>query len=382
MLKKITAKIIKDSRGNPTIEVFAFSDKEMASACVPSGASTGKLELKTVPVEKAIDNIEKIISPRLTGENPIQQISIDSSLIEMSELGGNTIVGVSMAVARLGSKIRKKPLYLYLKDIFDPKMDGDKIPQACFNIINGGAHSQNDLAIQEFMIKPKAKEFAKQLEIGKKVYEKLGKLLPEDTPLGDEGGYAPELSYTREALDLIKKADEDNEIEIILDCAASQFYNIENYLIDGKTLGRNQLLEYYKTLVEEYPIVALEDPFDEQDWIGFQRIFQEIGEEITIIGDDLLVTNPSLIEEAAKETACNGTIIKINQIGTVSQAMKAVKIAKQFHWKTMVSHRSGETEDDFIADFAVAVQSDFIKSGAPGPEERMAKYNRLLEISQ
>lgn len=383
-IQKITAKEIKDSRGNPTIEVIATSRKDVASACVPSGASTGTSEVIVVPVAKAIENIETIISPKLAGQNPIQQVSVDKTLIELSALGGNTIVGVSMAVARLGAKTRKKPLYQHLRSIFDSKLTGYRIPEPFFNILNGGAHASNDLAIQEFMIKPRAKNFAEQLEIGKKVYKKLEIILKKDfsnLETGDEGGYAPELSFSKDALDYLIKADENKETDFVLDCAASQFYKIEDYLIDGQNLGRNQLLKYYSELVEKYPIVALEDPFDEQDWKGFKRIFQELGDNVLIIGDDLLVTNPSLIQRAAKDTVCNGVIIKINQIGTVSQAMKAALLAKQFAWKTIVSHRSGETMDDFIADFAVGINADYIKSGAPGPAERMVKYNRLLEIS-
>ncbi len=383
-IQKITAKKIKDSRDNPTIEVIAASKKYVASASVPSGASTGSSELTVVPVAKAIENIETIIFPRLNGQDPIQQVNVDKILMELSGLGGNTITGVSMAVARLGAKIRKKPLYQHLRSIFNPKLTGFTIPKPFFNILNGGAHASNDLAIQEFMIKPRAKSFAEQLEVGKKVYQKLEAVLKKDfnnLEMGDEGGYAPEISFSKDALNYLLKADENQEVDFVLDCAASQFYKIENYLIDKQTLGRNQLLKYYSELVEKYPIVALEDPFDEQDWKGFKRIFQELGDKVIIIGDDLLVTNPSLIQKAAKETLCNGVIIKINQIGTVSQAMKAALMAQQFAWKIIVSHRSGETMDDFIADFAVGINADYIKSGAPGPAERMAKYNRLLEIS-
>ena len=387
-IKSLKAEKIKDSRENATLEVFIGADREIANASVPSGASTGILEAKEIEISQAIENIEKVIAPNLIGKNPLNQIGIDNLLIDIdatpdkSKLGGNTMIGTSMAIVRLTAQIRKIPLYRYISELFG--RPGVTIPRPCFNIINGGAHAQNDLAIQEFMIVPKGNTFEENFEIGKHVYKKLGEILKEKfgkIEMGDEGGYAPPISSTKEAIEYILKADNEQKTEIILDCAASQFYKPDRYLIEGKEMNRNQLNEYYKGLVDAYPIIGLEDPMAENDWQGFQMIFRELGDKIIIIGDDLLVTNPARIQEAAEKTACNGVIIKLNQIGTVSEAIQAVKIAKQYKWKTIVSHRSGETMDDFIADFAVGIGSDFIKSGAPGPAERMVKYNRLLEIS-
>jgi len=393
-IKSLKAEEIKDSRGNSTLEVFVGANGNLASACVPSGASTGILEAKEIEVSQAIENIEKIIAPNLIGKNPLNQIGIDNLLIDIdgtpdkSKLGGNTMVGVSMAIARLSAQIRKVPLYRHISELVqyevEPHTDYVAIPRPCFNIINGGAHAQNDLAIQEFMIVPKGESFEENLAIGKQVFKKLGEILKEkfgNIEVGDEGGYAPPISSTKEAIEYILKADIDNKTELILDCAASQFYKPDVYSLEGKDMGKSELVEYYKNLVSDYPIVGLEDPMAENDWQGFEMIFRELGDKIVIIGDDLLVTNSARIQEAAKKTVCNGVIIKINQIGTVSEAIQAVKIARQYKWKTMVSHRSGETMDDFIADFAVGIGSDFIKSGAPGPNERMVKYNRLLHIS-
>jgi len=387
-IKFLKAEEIKDSRGNATLEVFVETNGASASACVPSGASTGILEAKEIEIFQAIENIEKIIAPHLIGKNCLNQIEIDNALINLdatpdkSKLGGNTIVGISMAVARLASEVRKIPLYRHISRLIG--QDKVSIPRSCFNIINGGAHAQNDLAIQEFMIVPKADSFKENLENGKQVFAKLGEILKEKfgkIETGDEGGYAPPISSTKEAIEYILKADTNKQTELILDCAASQFYKPGRYSLEGKELGKNELVKYYKELVNAYPIIGLEDPMAENDWQGFEMIFRELGDKIIIIGDDLLVTNPARIQEAAEKTACNSVIIKVNQIGTVSEAIQAVKMAKQYKWKTIVSHRSGETMDDFIADFAVGIGADFIKSGAPGPAERMVKYNRLLKIS-
>ena len=387
-IKSLKAEEIKDSRGNATLEVFVETNGASASACVPSGASTGILEAKEIEISQAIENIEKIIAPHLIGKNFLNQIDIDNALINLddtldkSKLGGNTIVGISMAIARLASEVKKIPLYKHISELIG--QDKVSIPRPCFNIINGGAHAQNDLAIQEFMIVPKADSFKENFEIGKQVYKKLGEILKEKfgkIEMGDEGGYAPPISSTKEAIEYILKADADKQTELILDCAASQFYKQDSYLPEGKELNKNELVEYYKELVNAYPVIGLEDPMAENDWQGFEIIFRELGDKIIIIGDDLLVTSPIRIQEAAKKTACNSAIIKVNQIGTVSEAIQAVKMAKEYKWKTIVSHRSGETMDDFIADFSVGIGADFIKSGAPGPAERMVKYNRLLEIS-
>ena len=405
-IKSIQARQILNSRNNPTIEVEIKSEDFSVKAGVPSGASKGKLEAVAIDVEQAINNVNSVIAPQLIGKNPEEQKEIDDFLIELdgtdnkSNLGANAIVGVSMAIARLGAKSKNIPLWKHISQISESE---PFIPFACFNIVNGGAHANNDLDIQEFMIVPAHSAsrnvagrpadnlvFAQNFQVAKDVYQALGTILKGDfgnnIEMGDEGGFAPPISSINEAIGLISKAidfsDHRNEIEFMLDCAASQFQEGDKYLIEGGSLSREELLDVYSGLVAENPIIGLEDPFGESDWQGFKMIFNKLGEKINIIGDDLLVTNPARIREAAEKTACNASIIKVNQIGTVSEAIQAVKLARSFSWKTIVSHRSGETLDDFIADFAVGVGSDFIKSGAPATPFRLAKYNRLLAIEQ
>jgi len=398
-IKSIQAKQILDSRGKPTIEVEARTEDFFVKAGVPSGASTGKLEAKVIEVSEAIKNINEIIAPQLIGKDSTNQKEIDNLLIEIdgtdnkSVLGGNAMVGVSMVVARLGATVKNIPLYQHISQCLEVEpLNILKMPLACFNIINGGAHAENDLDIQEFMIVPHDEIFAQNFKIAKEIYRNLEILLKDkfgNIEMGDEGGFSPPISSTGEALDLILETlvrtgreSGTTEIKIILDCAASQFQVGDKYQIKGISLAKEELLNFYTGLISKYPIIGLEDPFGENDWQGFQLIFKELGEKLTIIGDDLLVTNPERIKEAAEKTACNGAIIKVNQIGTVSEAIEAVKLAKSFNWKIIVSHRSGETLDDFIADFAVGVGADLMKFGAPATPERLAKYNRLLQIEQ
>ena len=402
-IKFIEAKEILDSRGNPTVEVEAKSEIFFVKAGVPSGASTGKLEAKAIGVPRAVKNINEIIAPQLIGKNPCEQKNIDDFLIELdgtddkSKLGANAIIGVSMALAKLGAKVKNTPLYKHIFHISHFASETSEIgtqtlmPKAAFNIINGGAHSQNDLDIQEFMVVPQGEMFARNLELAKDVYQNLQILLKSkfrNIEMGDEGGFAPPISSTKEALDLIMEAAlrsssiDKGKLKLVLDCAASQFQKNDKYELEESYFTKEELLNFYTGLISKYPIIGLEDPFGENDWQGFQLMFKQLGDKIIIIGDDLLVTNTKRIKEAAEKTACNGAIIKVNQIGTVSEAIEAVRLAKSFGWKIMVSHRSGETLDDFIADFAVGVSADFIKSGAPATPERLAKYNRLLAIEQ
>lgn len=396
-IQSIQAKKIKDSRGKPTIEVEAKAGNFLVKAGVPSGASTGKLEAKVIDTVQAIKNVNEIIGPRLIDRDPCEQKKIDDFLIELDEtedksnLGANAILGVSMAIAKLGAKISNIPLWHHISKCLEVEAPNiPSVPLAAFNIINGGAHSENDLDIQEFMIVPQNESFAENFQIAKDIYQSLGNTLKGkfgEIEIGDEGGFAPPISSVKQALDLITQAIEridgnSENTKIILDCAASQFEENSKYQIENSLFSKQELLNFYSHLVYQYPIIGLEDPFEENDWQGFQLAYQELGDKITIIGDDLLVTNPKRIQQAAEKTACNGAIIKVNQIGTVSEAIEAVKLAKSFSWKIMVSHRSGETIDDFIADFAVGVGADFIKSGAPATPERLSKYNRLLEIEQ
>jgi enolase len=408
-IKSIQAKEIKDSRGKPTLEVEARAGDFIVTAGVPSGASTGSLEAKVIDINQAIDNVNNIIAPRLIDKNPTEQKEVDALLLELdgtedkSNLGGNALVGVSMAIAKLGAKTNNIPLWQHISQQFQKQLsqnvnttfstivENTVLPKPAFNIINGGAHAQNELDIQEFMIVPQSQLFSENFEQAKKIYQELEAVLKEkigeELEIGDEGGYAPNLETAKEALNAIMYAAKKipEKIKIILDCAASEFFEKGNYFIEGITRSKQELLKYYKDLIVQYPIIGLEDPFAENDWEGWKMLMSmlsEQGQKITVIGDDLLVTNPKRIKEAAEKTACNGAIIKINQIGTVSEAIEAVRLAKSYHWKTMVSHRSGETLDDFIADFSVGVGADFIKSGAPAKPERLAKYNRLLQIEK
>ena len=398
-IESIQAKEIKDSRGKPTIEVEARSGDFLVKAGVPSGASTGKLEAKVIDTVKAIKNVNEIIGPEMIGKDPCEQKKTDDFLIgldgteDKSNLGANAILGVSMAIAKLGAKTKNIPLWHHISQCLEvqpPNMQPPSMPLAAFNIINGGAHSENDLDIQEFMVVPQNESFAENFQVAKDIYQSLGNTLKGkfgEIEIGDEGGFAPPISSVKEALDLIIQAIEriDGSLEktkIILDCAASQFEEDGKYQIGDSIFSKQELLNFYSDLISKYPIIGLEDPFEENDWQGFQLVYGKLGDKIVIIGDDLLVTNPKRIQQAAGKTACNGAIIKVNQIGTVSEAMEAVKLAKSFSWKIMVSHRSGETIDDFIADFAVGVGANFIKSGAPATPERLSKYNRLLAIEQ
>ena len=387
MIKSIKAKEILNSRIEPTVKVELKTEKGVFEASVPSGASTGKYETKELSSLKAIRNIEKIIAPKLIGKDEIKQEEIDNILIKNKNLGANAILPVSIAVCRAGAVAKNLPLYKYIRIIGNWKLEiGNwRMPRPCFNIINGGAHADNNLDIQEFMIVPNYSSCSENLESAKKVFERLKKDLDRDfgekgIKMGDEGGFAPPIDNDKEALEYIFKIIKDLKINIGLDCAASQFYFKNKYIIDHKRLETKELLDFYQELIKKYPIIFIEDPFSEDDWKSWQRITKKLAKKISIIGDDLLTTNIKRIEIAKKRKACNGMIIKPNQIGTVTETLKAVKLAKSYKWKIIVSHRSGETMDDFIADLAVGVRADFLKSGAPSKLERLSKYNRLLKI--
>jgi enolase len=396
-IKNIIAREIKDSRGKPTVEVELETEKGTFTAAVPSGASTGAneaLELRDADgrgVQNAISNVNDIIAPKLKGKDVTNQKEIDDLMIELdgtpnkSKLGANAILGVSIAACRAGAASKKVPLYKYISEISGKS---ENIPLPMFNILNGGAHAKNDLDIQEFMIIPRKKTFAENLALCNKAFQNLQKNIEENfgkehLQLGDEGGFAPPVSTTEQALYLLKNAiDGESDIKFALDCAASQYFNDGKYNLDGKELSKQGLVDFYKGLVDSFPIVSIEDPFEENDWQGFELMMQQLSDKITIVGDDLTTTNINKIKEANSKKACNGIILKLNQIGTVSETIEASNMAKSFGWKTIVSHRSGETMDNFIADLAVGTGADFIKSGSPAKEERMVKYQRLLEIEQ
>ncbi len=412
MVSKVPDKIsdlraiqVLDSRGNPTVEVDLHTRLgSVGRAIVPSGASTGiheALELRDgdkdtyggMGVLKAVSNVNRKIKPRILGLDCTKQEKIDRIMIELdgtankSKLGANAILGVSMALARSAALSQNIPLYRYLED-----RKRYRLPVPMMNVINGGKHAGNKLSVQEFLIEPVgAKSFSDALRYGTEVYHALKTVLkekygPNATNVGDEGGYAPPIESTEQALDAITSAVSnagygDSEIMLGLDAASSSFYDGKGrYSIDGRSLSPEELLEYYEDIASRYPILTLEDPFDEDAFSDFARITSKIGKKVKIIGDDLYVTNKERIERGTKEKATNAVLIKLNQIGSVSETLSSISISKKAGFEVIVSHRSGETEDTFISHLATAVESSFIKSGAPSRGERTAKYNELLRI--
>jgi enolase len=408
-IKKIKAREILDSRGNPAVEVELETDFGNFFASVPSGASKGKYEAVELRdggrryfgkgVKKVVRNVEEIISKKLRGFDVTKQKEIDQILIELdgtenkSKLGANAICGVSLAVCKAGAAFNKLSLWKYINKIYGGRISID-LPKACFNIINGGVHAGNDLDFQEFMVCPKTKSFSENLRIGAEIYHRLKEIIAKKygklaTNLGDEGGFAPPIKDPEIAIKLIlesaKSLNYQNKISIILDVAASQFFDGKNYKTKIGNFSGKELANFYLKLIKKYPIEGIEDPFAQDDfesWQSFTSNIERLTSNILIIGDDLTVTNPKRIKMAKEKGLCNAIIIKINQIGTVTEAIEAAKLAKSFGWKIMVSHRSGETNDDFISDFALGIGADFIKSGAPARGERVAKYNRLLKIEE
>jgi enolase len=390
----ITAEEILDSRKKPTVKVTLETKDGKFEASCPSGASTGMneaLELRDEDkrgVTKAIANVNDIIAKALVGQEVGDQKALDKIMIELdgtenkSKLGANAILPVSIALARAGAAAKKTSLYNFISEISGNAIN---MPLPSFNILNGGAHAKNELELQEFMVVPMKKTFAENLRLGSDVFNKLTDLLKEahgSVPeMGDEGGYAPQIATAEQALFLIKSAiGSHDDVKIAIDCASSEFYKDGKYMPEkGKELSRSQMVEFYQDLAARFPIISIEDPFAETDWEGFKEIKTALP-QVTIIGDDLTTTNIKIIKEAENKKACNGIIIKLNQIGTVSETIEAVNLAKSYGWKIMVSHRSGETMDNFIADFAVGVGADFIKTGAYTKPERIVKYDRLMEI--
>jgi enolase len=404
MIKSIKAREILDSRGWPTVEVDLETSNFLVKASVPSGTSKGKYEAVELRdgekryegkgVSKAVKKINEIITPKLIGWDAKNQREIDKMLINLdgtsnkSNLGANSILAVSIACCRAAAREKSLPLYKYISQISDLV---PAIPGPCFLLIEGGLHAGNDLSIQEFMINPEADSFKEKLEIGTEIYHTLSKILEQKygkmaTNVGLEGGFAAPLKKTKEVLSLISKAIKqagyENRVRILIDVASSSFFDGANYQFEGKKFRKEKLLNFYKEILEKYPILGIEDPFSEDDLEGFRMITEKFGKKYLIVGDDLLVTNPERIKFARGKKACNAMILKPNQIGTVSEAIEAAKLAKSFGWKIIVSHRSGDTTDAFIADFGTGISADFIKTGAPTRGERVAKYNRLLEIEE
>ncbi len=403
-IEKIIGREIIDSRGNPTVEAeIGLSDGTYAKASVPSGASTGAFEAIELRdndksrymgkgVTKAVENINKVIAPALCGDSPLDQCAIDSKMIELDgtlnkeNLGANAILAVSLACVKASAKHLEIPLYRYIGGTFAVRM-----PVPMMNILNGGAHASNNIDIQEFMIMPVgACCFSEGLRQCCEIYHTLGKILKEnnmDTAVGDEGGYAPNLNSDEEAIEIIIKAIEQagyntKDIKIALDCAASEWYTGGNYKLPkrGTELSTQQLINYFEDLSNRYPIISIEDPLSEYDWDGWKEITQKLGTRLNLVGDDLFVTNTKRLKKGIEIGAGNSILIKINQIGTLSETLDAIQTAHKAGYKTIISHRSGETEDTTIADIAVAVNSGQIKTGAPCRTDRVSKYNRLLRI--
>lgn len=397
-IKRITAIEIKDSRNKPTVQVKVETESGVFTASVPSGASTGSneaLELRDADgkgVQTAINNVNEIIAPKLKGQSVVNQKEIDNLVLELdgtenkSKLGANAILGVSMAVARAGAAAKKMPLYRHIAELAG---NNEKLfsPLPMFNIINGGAHAKNDLEIQEFMVVPQKSTMQENLILGNSIFGKLKEAVranfgDEHLGLGDEGGFAPPIAKAEQALFLLKNATEghENEVKFALDCAASEFYKNGKYVLEGRELTRSELLEFYKDLVARFGIISIEDPFSEDDWQGFEEFVSQMGDKLTIVGDDLTTTNIKRIKDAHGKKAINAVLIKLNQIGSVFETIEAINMTKSFGWKVIVSHRSGETLDNFIADLAVGTGANWLKSGSPAKEERMVKYQRVVEI--
>ncbi|MGZ4638400.1 MAG: phosphopyruvate hydratase [Actinomycetes bacterium] len=401
----VGAREILDSRGNPTVEVeVALDDGTIARAAVPSGASTGQFEAVELRdgdknryggkgVDKAVMAVLDEIGPALVGSEASEQRLIDQAMTDLdgtpnkSRLGANAILGVSLAVARAAAESAELPLFRYVGG-----PNAHVLPVPMMNILNGGAHADTGVDIQEFMIAPiGAPTFREALQWGTEVYHSLKGVLKERglaTGLGDEGGFAPDLPSNRDALDLIASAIEKagftvgDDIALALDVAASEFHNDGAYTFEGKTVTAADLTTYYAGLVSAYPLVSIEDPLDEEDWDGWRALTAELGGRVQIVGDDLFVTNPERLSRGIAEESANALLVKVNQIGTLSETLDAVTMAHRAGFRTMISHRSGETEDTTIADLAVAVESGQIKTGAPARSERVAKYNQLLRIEE
>ncbi|MEU6232573.1 phosphopyruvate hydratase [Kitasatospora sp. NPDC047058] len=401
----VVAREILDSRGNPTVEVeVGLDDGSTGRAAVPSGASTGAFEALELRdgdknryfgkgVEKAVLAVIEQIGPELVGYDATEQRLIDQAMLDLdatpdkSSLGANAILGVSLAVAHAASEASDLPLFRYLGG-----PNAHVLPVPMMNILNGGSHADSNVDIQEFMIAPiGAESFSEAVRWGVEVYHTLKGVLKErglSTGLGDEGGFAPNLDSNREALDLITEAIQKagyvpgRDIALALDVAASEFYKDGAYQFEGKALSAAELIEYYAELVAAYPLVSIEDPLDESDWDGWKAMTVKLGDKVQLVGDDLFVTNPARLAKGIETGTANALLVKVNQIGSLTETLDAVELAQRNGYRCMMSHRSGETEDVTIADLAVATNCGQIKTGAPARSERVAKYNQLLRIEE
>lgn len=409
-IKQITAREILNSKGEPTIETsIILSDGAVGIASVPSGTSVGKYEAVDLKdndekryggngVLNAITNIEKILTPLLIGMEASNQQLVDKKMIEIdgtpnkSKIGANAILSVSIAVAKAAARSAVLPLFLYLREYVKNENIQLKVPTPCFNILNGGQHGSGSIDFQEFLVIPAtSKRYSESLEQGTRVYFALKKIIENNnlsSLVGYEGGFSPKLSSNQDALVLVKQAiDESNlrpgfDMFLGLDAASNNFYDENKYSIKDKSnaLTSKDLVAFYKTINEQYHLLYLEDGLNEDDWDGWKDLYQNMSQQTMIVGDDLIATNPFRLSEALSKSAISAIIIKPNQIGTIIESLAVCEMAKQAGIKIIVSHRSGETNDDFIADFAVSVNADYVKFGAPVRGERVAKYNRLLAI--
>ena len=405
-IENVKGRQILDSRGNPTVEVdIVLSNGLVGSASVPSGASTGKYEAVELRdgfksyhgkgVTKAIDNIDNDIKNIILGRSPLEQTKIDNDLISLdgtsnkNKLGANAILGVSMAVARAGAVSLNQPLYKYIGGLSSKVM-----PVPLMNIINGGAHANNLLDIQEFMIMPvNFERFSDALRAGVEIFHNLKKILDDknySTSVGDEGGFAPKIDDPKIALDLISKSIEvsgyrvGEDVFVALDAAASEFYKKNKYILNDKNklLTTDELIDYWGGLIKNYPIISIEDPFDEDDINGFAKFTNLYGKNLQIVGDDLFVTSEKKLSEGIQKQAGNSILIKLNQVGTLTETLDTISKAKKHNFNTIISHRSGETEDNFISDLCVGINAGQIKTGSLSRSDRTSKYNQLLRIEE
>ncbi|TEB04347.1 Enolase [Pelotomaculum schinkii] len=407
IIEEIIAREILDSRGNPTVEVDVYlEDGSMGRAAVPSGASTGAseaVELRDDDEEryngkgvlKAVDNVNSILAPEIEGYDATDQLGIDRAMIELDgtpnkgKLGANAILGVSIAAAKAAAESLGLPLYQYLGGT-----NSKVLPVPMMNILNGGKHADNNVDIQEFMIMPVgAGSFAEALRMGAEVYHTLKKVLKKkglNTAVGDEGGFAPMLGSNEEALAVIVEAisaagyKPGEQIALALDPAATEFYKEGRYVFEaeGKSRTAEEMVDYYTMLVEKYPIISIEDGLAEDDWDGWRKLTERLGKKIQLVGDDIFVTNTELLRRGIKSGVANSILIKLNQIGTITETLDAIEMARQAGYTAVVSHRSGETDDTTIADLVVATNAGQIKTGAPARTDRVAKYNQLIRIEE
>jgi len=412
-ISAVKAREILDSRGNPTVEVEITTNDGIFRASVPSGASTGAYEACELRdggdrylgkgVLGAVANVNDVLGPAVIGLNPTEQRAIDDTMLKIdgtpnkNSMGANAILGISLAASKAGAAAKGIPLYAHYADLAGNKEEKYTMPVPCFNVINGGSHAGNKLAFQEYFVIPTgAKTFKEAMQIGCEVYHTLGKIIKakfggDATLIGDEGGFAPPCD-NREGCELImealKKSGYEDKCTIGLDVAASEFkvkgedaYDLD-FKYDGNKISGEALGDLYQSLAADFPIVTIEDPFDEDDWENWSKFTTKNGEQFQVVGDDLTVTNPTKISRAIEEKSCTCLLLKVNQIGSISEAIDAVTQSKQAGWGVMTSHRSGETEDTYIADLAVGLCTGQIKTGAPCRSERLAKYNQLLRIEE